>query len=155
MKLSLFWIAISVSSIAFAAPAAPSDQDLFKFIQGKWTFASASCLSGAAPQWEENPRDYEYNMEFRANKSFHIEEKHLHQLSMDQNGLFSIQQANLLLRSVKTCYYYPDSTDCSAHGQSSSLISVQGAQLWLLVNEGGDTGVCPARDVFITKYDRQ
>jgi len=148
-------VLLTAALLVSAFAQASSDADLSKFIVGQWKFKDASCLSGALPHWEEPIQTYEYTIGFDAQSNVHIQEYHDGHLATDGLGRYSIQDAVLSFDSVRYCHYYPDSTECSVRAQSTSLISVQGSQLWLLQNEGDDNGVCPARDVMIAQYDRR
>ncbi|MGZ3797697.1 MAG: hypothetical protein ACXVB1_15100, partial [Pseudobdellovibrionaceae bacterium] len=124
------------------------DTEIFKFILGDWKVSGGSCLSSVPVFWGGNFSDFEFTMHFNSDLNYTQETHTKGQLTTNSTGSFSVSQGLLSFHQVQTCTYEPNQQTCLGGGNDywTTMVSIQGNQLWLLLNMGAEPGSCPAHD---------
>jgi hypothetical protein len=159
MRSFLVSLLLVLSAPAFSASALDEDHHLYEFAIGKWQVAGGECLGGAPVNWGGEFKDFAMYFELKSDLRIELN-LYKHQVwEGTSTGSFSVNDRNLYLRFSSHCRYSDGQTHCEGTvtppQQPGLLMSVQGAQLWLLSNQGMLGGSCPAHDVFVMKLARR
>ncbi len=126
------------------------DTQLLNFIIGSWHLKNGYCLSGAPVNWGGNFSDADMQFKFKSDLSFSLNLNILGKLRTRSIGTLLVKDANLRLTTDTICNTdnYQEVCENGDQSESTSLLTIQNNQIWMLSNQGEFGGSCPTQDVF-------